>query len=584
MKQLIFVEPIVKKTPWGSEKWLVSAHESGDCNALGTGMSLSGLWEKRPDIFCSGKKRFPLLVKRIDAREDLSVQVHPDDTYAAAHEAGESGKSECWYVASCKSGSIAIGHNAESREELEEMVLGKRWSDLIREEPIKKGDFFQIDPGTLHAVKGGTEIIEIQQSSSVTYRVYDYDRVFDGKKRELHLEKSLDVIKCPYKKPSGVTESGVESEYYSVEKAHAEGKIKKNGFWICVVVSGEGRAEGHKIKKDDAFIVPSGFGEVLFEGGAEIMIIRAKEHYKIGVDIGGTNIAAGLVGEDKTIIRKASRPTGSGRDVSHFADDIASLCREVASERFDEVEEIGVGCPGTIDVESGEVVYSNNLDMHHIFLGEELEKRLGKKVRLENDANAAAMGEYLLSGRRSMVLITLGTGVGGGAVLDGKLYRGFNGAGFEPGHMIIQIDGEECTCGNRGCWEAYASATALIRQTKEAMAKDKSSLMHKWVEEHGVLDGRTAFECARAGDESAREAVGRYIEYLGCGLVGVVNLLQPECILIGGGLSGEGEALLQPLREYVFKRDFNKYAAKTQIKSARLGNDAGIVGAAFAAQ
>ena len=220
MHEVIFLKPVFKEMIWGGtrlrddfgyaipggktgECWAVSAHKHGDCKILGgsfDGKHLSELWEKNRELFGGMKGDvFPLLIKIIDAKEDLSIQVHPDDAYAKEHENGSLGKTECWYILDCDADAkIVIGHHAKSKEELGQMIGQKRWNELIRVIPIKKGDFFQIMPGTVHAIKGGTLILETQQNSDITYRLYDYDRLQDGKPRELHLEKSIDVIRCPH--------------------------------------------------------------------------------------------------------------------------------------------------------------------------------------------------------------------------------------------------------------------------------------------------------------------------------------------------------------------------------------------------
>lgn len=228
---LLFLQPVFKETIWGGRRlkerfgyethgdrtgecWAVSAHPDGDCLvAAGSfrGMALSRLWEEHPELFgnTDGRlgDRFPLLVKLIDAREDLSIQVHPDDAYAARQEKDSEGrpalgKTECWYILEHEPGaSIIVGHNARDKKELGEMIEGKRWGELIREVPVKKGDFFQIDPGCVHAIKGGILLLETQQSSAVTYRLYDYDRMWNGSLRELHIKQCMDVIRTPFIPP-----------------------------------------------------------------------------------------------------------------------------------------------------------------------------------------------------------------------------------------------------------------------------------------------------------------------------------------------------------------------------------------------
>ena len=224
--------------------------------------------------------------------------------------------------------------------------------------------------------------------------------------------------------------------------------------------------------------------------------------------------------------------------------------------------------------------------MCHANVAEEFRKTLDIPVYVENDANVAALGEYEVNakGSESFVFVTLGTGVGGGVVINGEIFRGFNGVGSEPGHTVINMNGEQCTCGRKGCWEAYASVTALIRQTRAAMDKHPDSLMVKVAEKEGRVSGRTPFLAAKEGDIYAQEVVNKYFEYIAEGITNLVNTFQPEMVVIGGSISKEGDYLLKPVCEFVRKNDFNRFMPKTEIKIAKLFGDAGIIGAALAAR
>lgn len=308
--------------------------------------------------------------------------------------------------------------------------------------------------------------------------------------------------------------------------------------------------------------------------------------YNIGVDLGGTNIAAGLVDENGRIVAKGSVPTNKERPTDEIVSDMAVLAKRLIADGgidMSDVCAVGIGCPGTVDLKTGEIIYSNNIPMEHYPMSEKFKKFLDLPVKIDNDANCAALGEYTASGNGSgiFVLITLGTGVGGGVIIDGKIFHGFNGAASEPGHITLVSGGKQCTCGKRGCWEAYASATALIEQTEEAMRLNKDSLMHKIAGQEGKISGRTAFEAAKQGDGAAENVVDNYARYLADGLVSIENIFQPEIIAIGGGISKEGDYLLTPVRDYVNDNGFNKYMPKTQIVAAKLLNDAGIIGAAM---
>ncbi len=315
--------------------------------------------------------------------------------------------------------------------------------------------------------------------------------------------------------------------------------------------------------------------------------------YRIGVDLGGTNIAAAIVSEDYKIIKKMSVPTGRERDASFIMDDMAQLCRDLCKEvgiELSDIEAIGIASPGVANHTDGVVEYSCNLGFRKFPICRELSKRLGvENVHVENDANAAAWGEAVAGaakGTKNSVMITLGTGVGGGVIIDGKVFSGFNYAGAELGHVVIERDGRPCGCGRRGCWEAYSSATALINMTKEKLEECEKSgrktAMTDIVAKHGKVSGRTAFDGMRVGDSAAKEVVDTYLSYLACGLVNMINIFQPEVLSIGGGISGEGKPLIDMMSEIIEKEQYGAdFVEHTKVCIAELGNDAGIIGAAF---
>lgn len=311
-----------------------------------------------------------------------------------------------------------------------------------------------------------------------------------------------------------------------------------------------------------------------------------KMKYYVGIDLGGTNIVAGVVNEDYKIISKAKTPTSRPRPAEAILMSCAQVVKEAvqnAGLSLNDIESIGIGSPGIVDGDKGVVEYSNNLDFYNVPVGEILERELGKKVFAENDANAAAYGEFIAGsakGSRNAVCITLGTGVGGGIIIDGKIYSGFNHAGAELGHMVIEVGGPQCTCGRHGCFEVFSSATGLIRMTKEEMDRCPDSLMHSISDGH--ISGRLAFNAMRAGDEPAKRVVDKYIKYLSAGISNTINIFQPEILCIGGGVCNEGDALLVPLRQAVENEIYTKRGNNNaKIVIASLGNDAGIIGAAF---
>lgn len=311
--------------------------------------------------------------------------------------------------------------------------------------------------------------------------------------------------------------------------------------------------------------------------------------YYIGIDLGGTNIVAGVVNEAYEIVAKASCKTACPRPAEEIMDDMARVTLEaVAAAGIDltEAEWIGVGSPGVVDTEEGVVIYSNNLRFYDVAMREGLENRLGRQVFMGNDANAAAYGEFMAGaakGSKNAVVVTLGTGVGGGVIIDSKIYTGSNFAAAEPGHMTLVAGGRPCTCGRKGCFEAYASATALIGFTKEAMQAHPESRM--WELCGGELDrvsGRTAFDAMRAGDPAAKEVTDAYIGYFAEGIISIINIFQPEIVCIGGGISKEGDLLLDPVRRLQETESFSRFCRRTaKIVTATLGNDAGVIGAAL---
>ena len=307
-KEILFLDPVCTHNIWGGtrlrtefgypverddigECWGISAHPNGDGsirNGVYAGMKLSKVWEEHPEVFGNlAYDRFPLLTKIIDAKADLSIQVHPDDAYAKEHENGSFGKTECWYIMDApENATLVIGHNAKTKEELASMIHEGRWSEFIREIPVKKGDFIQIDPGTVHAIKGGLLILETQQNSDITYRVYDYDRLQNGKPRELHIEKSIDVITVPAKSVEdsvtsalGLPENRLNElyacGYYQIYKLDVNGTCsfaQNHPFLLMSVLEGSGIVNGQPVKKGDHFILPCGFGEVEMQGEMSLVV------------------------------------------------------------------------------------------------------------------------------------------------------------------------------------------------------------------------------------------------------------------------------------------------------------------------
>lgn len=306
----------------------------------------------------------------------------------------------------------------------------------------------------------------------------------------------------------------------------------------------------------------------------------------IGIDLGGTNIAAGIVNKAGELLATDSTPTMSFRTAEEITDDIIMLTKRITEKNgysISDIDGIGIGCPSAVDDKNGIVVQTANLKMNNFEIKKYINREINVPVRLANDADCAAMGEYMVNykGVDSFVFVTLGTGVGGGIILDGKLYTGFNNISTELGHITLNFDGPKCGCGKYGCFEAYASVTALINQTKAEMEKSPDSLMHKMAENEGKVTGRTSFDAAKQGDMAALKVVKNYTRYIAEGIVSIENLLQPQVIVIGGGISKEGAYILNPVMEFVEKYRFNRNLETTKIEIAKLFNDAGIIGAAM---
>ncbi len=308
--------------------------------------------------------------------------------------------------------------------------------------------------------------------------------------------------------------------------------------------------------------------------------------YYVGIDLGGTNIAAGVVDEKFRIIARSKLKTNRelpGDEVIRCCAEAARLAVENAGLKMENISAVGLGSPGTVNCKTGVIEYANNLNFANTPAAEILRSELGIPAYAENDANAAAYAEFVAGsavGAKDVVCITLGTGVGGGIIIGGKLYSGFNYGGAELGHTVIDINGPECTCGRHGCFEVYSSATGLIRMTVEAMKEHPESMMHSMMGDH--VSAKLAFAAMRAGDETAKAVVDKYIKYLAAGITNTINVFQPDILCIGGGVCNEGDNLLIPLREQVAGEVYTRRGSKnTKIVIASLGNDAGIIGAAY---
>ena len=590
-----------------AESWELSCHKDGYSVISGgkyDGKTLASVIKDNPGMlgtYCKDGE-LPILIKLIDAADNLSVQVHPDNAQAKEWE-GQNGKTEMWYVIDAeKDAKITYGVAEDiTKADLEKAIKNKSVESLLNAVPSKKGDVFFVEAGTIHAIGKGNLIAEIQQNSDVTYRLYDYGRVGkDGKERELHIEKGVKAANCKKITARNIPDCSDGTrllgscEYFAVKEIKLCGEKtftadEKSYHALIVtegsaVLSGEGFCE--KLSAGETVFIPAALGDYTLGGRATVLQTSNPPHYFVGIDLGGTNIAAAVVDEYGVIYGRAKKKTNAPRDYKDIFDDMAECARVAAKESgisFEDIEAVGIGCPGAINKEEGTVEFSNNLDFYDVPIVSYMEKALSKKIYVENDANAAAWGEFLAgSGKNTndMVMITLGTGVGGGIVENGRLVCGAYGKGAELGHMVIRLNGEKCTCGRRGCFEAYASATALINQTKQAMKENKDSEMWKACGgKLSAVNGQTAF---KAKDATAKKVVKDYLGYIAEGIVNLVNIFQPEIICIGGGISHEGRKLRAPIEKAIEKKAFARFGKEqSKVCVASLGNDAGIIGAAL---
>ena len=568
MKELLFLETCIIRLIWGEEYWTVSAHPKGDCmikNGQYSGRTLSWLWENHRELFgnIQGDK-FPLLVKVIDARDDLSIQVHPDNEYANIHENGWNGKTECWYVMDCKPDqTIIIGQNAKCREEASKMIECGEWNRLLREIPTKKGDFYQIYPGTVHAIKSGTKIMEIQQNSDITYRMFDYNRLKDGKPRELHIEKSLDVISYPYTDANCHTNDIpgrlVSCDYYSVDKYEIKGSRHFDNdrpFIIISVIEGNGSIDGTVITEGESFIVPSGYSDFTVEGDITIMMSSVPRLYG-ALEAGGTKMVCAVGYENGTIVDQVSIPTTTPQE---------TMPKLIEYFKSKNICALGIGSFGPVDVKKNSPTYGMILDTPKLawqrfdILGS-LKKELDIPMNIDTDVNGSCLGEVTFGeskGLDSVLYLTIGTGVGAGISINGELLHGMLHS--EAGHILLTKhpkDGYAGKCPfHDNCFEGLAAGPAIEE---------------RWGEKAVALKDR----------EEVWELEAYYIAQA---LTSLIFTLTPRRIILGGGVMHQTQ--LFPMIRKLTKEMIAGYLNTDELKDmdnyivpASLHDDQGIMGA-----
>lgn len=581
-----------------AEAWELSAHPAGPSvivNGKYAGKTLREYLDAEGlevlGTHCRRFREFPILTKFIDAKDNLSIQVHPSNAYALKNE-GQYGKTEMWYVLEAEPGAfLYYGFKKEiSKEEFSARIKENTLLEVLNAVPVKKGDILFIESGTLHAIGKGILVAEIQQNSNVTYRIYDYGRVgADGKKRDLHIEKALDVTnRIPIVKSGENYPHVADCDYFTVDKLNLDGKltyrtqgtVDEKSFLSILILDGKGsiscKGENLEYKKGDSFFLSANSGDWQIEGTCDALLTTIREKanpIRVGVNIGSSEIQLGIVNDQQELLAVKKYPTNPKRPAKEIIDETAENILKLLAENNIPLEQcvgVGVGVPGTIDRRNGKVIYSNNIRWEDVPLTKQLGEVIPCPVRIANDADCAALGEAIAGAGKNfsyVVMFTLGNGVGGGIILNGEIFEGGIIGGSEVGHQVIRVNGRLCTCGRKGCLEAYVSIPALLKSAKQVSGRDMTL--------------KEIFEAVKNENVELTEVVEQYILMLGQGLVNIVNMFRPQLILLGGAMSAYAKNLIEPLEDILKEDCFG--GANTpvpKIAIAELGNNSGIIGAA----
>lgn len=581
-----------------AEAWELSCHPDGlsiITNGKFAGKSLREFIEINGHevlgTHCRRFREFPILAKFIDAKDDLSIQVHPNNSFALQNE-GQYGKTEMWYVLDAEPGAfLYYGFKKEiSREEFAERIKKNTLLEVLNAVPVQKGDTLFIESGTLHAIGKGILIAEIQQNSNVTYRIYDYGRVgADGKQRDLHIEKALAVTnRVPIVKSGTNYPHIADCDYFTVDKLdldgvltyRIQGTVREESFLSILILDGAGtiRNDGETLeyKKGDSIFLPANSGDWQIEGKCDALLTTIREKaspIRVGVNVNTAETQIGIVDDRNNLIALKKNPTHPERKPEEVCLEIAENILAMLKEEkipLDQCVGVGIGCPGTIDRRKGKIIYSNNIKWKNVSIGKIIGEKIPCPVRIANNADCAAMGEAVAGAGKNVgdvVLFTLGNGVGGGIILNGEVFEGGSIGGGEVGHQTIQIDGRQCSCGRKGCLEAYVSIPALLDSAEQACG-EKISLPE-------------IFERYEKGDEKISGVVNKYAEILGQGITNIVNMFRPQMIILGGDLSPYAGKIISPMKKILSENCFGGDSGVIpEIVTAELGNNAGIIGAA----
>lgn len=624
------LRPACKEFLWGGNKLIKYFHKDYEgeklaetwelsCHPAGASTIVNGLWKGRSlaeYIDANGKavlgkncrrfQEFPILIKFIDAKDNLSIQVHPDNSYALKNE-GQYGKTEMWYIVDCREGAFLYYGFAKEidREEFQKRIENNTLLEVLNKVPVQKGDVLFIEAGTIHAIGKDIVIAEIQQNSNVTYRVFDYGRVDkEGKQRDLHIEKALAVTsRIPIIKNKSAVPHLAKCDYFTVDKLNLDGTMMKkiigtiteDSFANILIMEGEGvitcGRESVSFRKGDSLFLPAGSGEFQVEGKCEALVTTIGEKaspVRIAVDMTSRQVQAALLDVEHNCLAKETLQIKKDEAYQVTIQKIGAVILKMLENQelsIDNCIGIGAGLPGTIDQKRGRVIYSNNIRWKDVPFAEELQKYIPLPVYMNNNANCTAIGEMVKGAARNyknIVLFTVGNGVGGSVILNGEIFEGRIPGGSEIGHMSIQMDGELCTCGRRGCLEAYVSIPALLKMTKELMLSDEASLLWKLC--RGELENVTEhmiFRAAGEHDQTAEKIVKRYIRCFGAGITNITNIFRPDLILLSGSLFTSNSFLLKELHAYISRECFGSSGTGVpDVKEAGAGDEAGLIGAA----
>lgn len=561
------------------EAWTASALQQGS-SVVSAGryesMTLRALYEQAPELFGIDAPEFPLLIKWIDANDDLSIQVHPDDELAQSLEKEPYGKNECWYILDApEEAEIIYGHTFETKAALTRALeTGNVMAGLIRK-PIIRGDFLYVPAGTVHALTKNVCVLEIQQSSDTTYRLFDYDRIEQttGEARTLHLEKGSMASFAPH---LDYSESALpldhfrtrltKNPYFFVEKwsIHREEVVITDTFRLLTVVAGTIEIDGHPFETGGTVVLPA-YESFEMKGSAICLVTGIssldKQKARIGIDLGGTNTRVAVVSKDGRVEKQFKFKTQPHLEMKATLINIAQAVKRFELEY--EIEHVGIVAPGPLDLKRGAFLTPPNLpNWHHQYLVEPLHELLGLPVTLENDANAAALAEAKFGAGRdadSIFYVTVSTGIGGGFVYKKQLIRGAHGSAGEIGNMIVRTEGPIHHTLNIGSLETHASGTALHERAKVKGLHDSMTLLT---------------------DETERN---KFVNSLATGLANIIHTVDPDMIILGGGVTAAAALYWNQLQDAVNARVYPHLRGETPLVLQQLEGDAGVIGAAFLA-